>query len=286
MNLIDFYQNLPSRINPIAFHIGFFSIGWYSLMYLLGVLVIYLLLHWRIKRKEGGIGLSFKKMEELLLWLLLGAIVGGRLGYVFFYEPSYFFSHPLAIISPFDGEGNLVGIYGLSYHGGLLGVIMAGWIFARRNKLVLWKLADFVVPAISAGYFFGRLGNFFNGELYGRLTHSQWGMNFYNPYILDWELRVPSQLVEAFFEGLVLFLILWSVRNKKIFQGYLLSLYLLGYGVFRLGIEFVREPDVPIGYVAKIGSLGITLGQVYSLLMIGLAVGLFFFQKRLVKLKK
>jgi len=280
---MEFYQNLPMHLSPIALQIGFFSIGWYSLMYLVAFLTVYLLLRWRIKHDQLEINISFEKLENFILYAILGVVVGGRLGYVLLYEPSYFFAHPLEIISPFDLAGNFVGIYGMSYHGGAIGVILASLIFSKRNKINFWKLSDFVIPAIPAGYFFGRIGNFLNGELFGRLTKSRWGMYFYNFNTLTFELRVPSQLLEAFFEGLVLFLILWLSRKKKWLQGNFLSAYLLGYGFFRFFIEFVREPDWQIGFVAKIGAQGLTLGQVYSLLMIGVAILVYVLKRRLTK---
>jgi len=284
-NFWEIYQNLPSHINPIAFRIGFFPIGWYGLMYLLAFLTIYFLLRWRFK-KEPPKNFSWEKIESLLFWLILGAVLGGRLGYALFYEPTHFFFRPWDLISPFDAEGNFVGIYGLSYHGGALGVLIFGWLWARKNKINFWKLADFVIPAIPAGYFWGRIGNFLNGELYGKSTQSQWGMNFYNPYAFSWELRIPSQLMEALLEGLILFLILWLIRNKKIFQGYFLSFYLLGYGIFRFLVEFVRELDFSVGPALKIGSAFFTSGQIYSLLFIGLALGLICYFRRLAEQKK
>ena len=285
MIFFDFYQNLQLYINPIAFQIGSFFIGWYSLMYLLAFLVIYLLLRWRIKKDSIELKFSIEKLESFMLYAIFGAIIGGRIGYVIFYNPGYFLSHPLEIISPIDAERNFVGIYGMSYHGGLLGVIFSTFIFVWKNKLNFWKLADLVIPTISAGYFFGRIGNFLNGELYGKLTQSQWGVYFYNPMALAWELRIPSQLIEAIFEGLILFFVLWSLRNRIWMKGKFLEAYLFGYGIFRFGIEFIREPDHQIGYVAKIGEISLTLGQIYSLIMIVLAITIYLY-KNLSKRKK
>lgn len=280
--LIDFYQNLPINIDPIAFRMGPFSIGWYSLMYLVAFLTVYLLLRWRIKKDSLGINITAEKIESFMIYAIFGAIIGGRIGYVLFYNPSYFLANPLEIISPIDMDGNFLGIYGMSYHGGLLGVVLSSMIFIKKNKLNFWKMTDLVVPVASAGYFFGRIGNFLNGELYGKLTESKWGMNFYNPMALAWEIRVPSQLVEAFFEGLILFLFLWFLRNKRWMRGRFLEAYLFGYGLFRFGIEFIREPDWQIGYVAKIGEIPLTLGQIYSLAMILTAV-IIYFSKNLSK---
>ena len=286
MNYLDFYQNIPSHLNPIAFQIGFFPVGWYSLMYLAAFLTVYLLLRWRLKNEKLSINISIEKIESFILWAIFGVIIGGRLGYVLFYEPSYFFAHPLEMISPFDLAGNFIGLYGMSYHGGVLGVLAASFIFSKKNKISFFSLADFVIPAIPAGYFFGRIGNFLNGELYGRLTQSEWGMYFYNSMNLTWELRFPSQLLEAFFEGLVLFFILWVIRKYKWMKGNFLSAYLLGYGIFRFGIEFVREPDWQIGFVGQSLGLHLTLGQVYSVMMIFLVVGIYLGKSGILKSKK
>ena len=187
-----------------------------------------------------------------------------------FYNFSFYFSHPLTIISPFDySTGKFIGIYGMSYHGGFLGIILASAFFVKKYKLNFWKLADLVIPAIPLGYFFGRVGNFLNGELYGRVTNVWWGMYF--PSDASGLLRHPSQLYEAFFEGAVLFLIFWKIRNWKFFQEKFLAVYFLGYAIARFFGEFFRQPDEQIGFL--FGNL--TLGQLFSLGM--LAIGLFLF---------
>lgn len=265
--MIDFYQHLPEKIDPIAFSVGSFNIHWYALMYLLAFIVVYFLLLHRLKKKETSY--SKNLIFDLLLYLFLGLLIGGRLGYVLFYNFSYYASHPLAIISPFSSVGSLTGIYGMSYFGGLIGAVLAGYLFCWKNKISFIKMADFIIPAIPAGYFFGRIGNFLNGELYGRATDMPWGM-----YFSDGILRHPSQLYEAFFEGLVLFMILWTLRNnKKLATCYLLpATYLFGYGFFRFFIEFFREPDPQIRLFLSF----LTLGQVFSLILLILSLILCF----------
>jgi phosphatidylglycerol---prolipoprotein diacylglyceryl transferase len=224
-----------------------------------------------------------KKQEaifDFLLFCFLGVIIGGRLGYVFFYNFSFYFSNPLAIISPFDfGTGELIGIYGMSYHGGLVGVIIATLIFIKKYKLNFWALTDFVIPAIPAGYFFGRIGNFLNGELYGRATRSWLGMYFPSSVeaqdLASSQLRHPSQLYEAFLEGFLLFLFFWFWKNEKKLQGKFLALYLIGYAMARFFGEFFREPDAQIGFL--FGNL--TLGQLFSLGMFLAGLGLCFMKK-------
>jgi phosphatidylglycerol---prolipoprotein diacylglyceryl transferase len=250
-----FYQHLPEFINPIAFSIGNFNIRWYSLMYLAAFVIVYSLLIYRVKKdKEINFQSNIKKLIlDFLLYSFVGLIIGGRLGYVLFYNLTYFIHNPLAIISPFDLNGNFIGIFGMSYFGGMIGIIITSVIFCKRKKINFWHWADFVVPAIPAGYFFGRMGNFLNGELYGKITDKLWGMYFNGELFL----RHPTQLYEAFLEGLLLFLILWLLRNKSKFPGYLLIIYLFGYGIIRFFVEFLREPG---------GSyfMGLTTGQLLS----------------------
>jgi len=204
------------------------------------------------------------------------------LGYVLFYNLPFYLAHPLAIISPFDLEtGAFVGIYGMSYHGGLLGVLCAVIIFVKKYKIDFWDLADFLIPAIPAGYFFGRLGNFLNGELYGRATDSWFGMYFSNDNF--GLLRHPSQLYEAFLEGLVLFAIFWPGRNRKKWQGKFLALYFIAYAVARFLGEFFREPDLQIGFIYLCADAKFcvsTLGQLFSLGMFFIGGGILFWKKK------
>lgn len=257
--MFDFYQNLPEKINPAIFSIGYFSIYWYSLMYLLGFTTIVLLLYWRVYKKETDI--LWNDIFDFLLNSFLAIIIGGRIGYVLFYNLNYFLANPFEIIFPFGENGNFTGIFGMSYHGGVAGFILAAYFFCKKRKISFLKLTDFILPAVPAGYFFGRMGNFLNGELYGRVTDVGWAMNFG-----DGLLRHPSQLYEAFFEGIFLFLILWLGRNrfsKK--RGLISGLYLVGYGIARYVIEFFRQPDEHLGFFFHY----LTMGQILSIIMIG-----------------
>lgn len=266
--MTTFYQNIPLHIDPIAFSIGSFSVRWYGVSYLVGFVVVYFILRWRIKHGEfpkniklSAVSCQLSLVLDYLLVSFLSALIGGRIGYILFYNAKYFLANPLVIISPYDRGGALIGIFGMSYHGALLGIILGSWIFLKRKKVDFLTWADFVAPAVALGYFFGRLGNFFNGELYGRVTNSFLGMHFLND---PGKLRHPSQIYEAFLEGLLLFAILWSLRNKKMPKGLLLGLYLIGYGMLRIFAEQFREPDSQIGLL-----LGyFTLGQVLSMIMI------------------
>lgn len=282
MDILGFYRNIPSHIDPTAFTVGFLAVRWYAIMYLIGFCVVYLLLRYRIshdlaKEKFSIPNFKFSNFQNIILdfiiYTITGLLIGGRLGYVLFYNFAYFARNPLAIVSPFDPvTGDFIGIYGMSYHGGAIGVILAAWIFTKRKKMDFWRWADFVVPAIPAGYFFGRLGNFLNLELYGRVTDSWLGMYF--PEASG--LRYPSQLFEAATEGLLLFAILWVLRNKNYFPGYNLVLYLAGYGMIRFAVEFFREPDNQIGFIFTY----FTLGQFFSLAMVLAAIIMYFYRRK------
>lgn len=259
---MNWWNHIPEYINPYILEIGSFKIRYYGLMYVVAFILTYLLVLYRLKKES----FEFSKAltQAYFIWAMLGLMIGARLGFVLFYNLAWFIQHPLKIIWPFDNSDGFhcVGILGMSYHGGLLGVILASLIFCRKNKIRLWRLADLLSPAIPLGYTFGRIGNFLNGELYGRATAMPWGMYFQ----LDptGQLRHPSQLYEAFFEGVFLFIILWSVRKKHIFDGFHFCLYIIGYGFVRFFIEYVREPDPGLSSIFNL----FTRGQFLCIIMI------------------
>jgi phosphatidylglycerol---prolipoprotein diacylglyceryl transferase len=286
---INYYQHIPERLDPVAFSFGNFSVSWYALMYLVGFIIVYVILGWRIKKGELNFDeipnskfqipnksqiLNIKYQKDILLsfliYVFLGLLIGARLGYVLFYDLKYYLADSLTIISPFSATGEFVGIYGMSYHGGLVGAVLMSWLFCRKNDLDLMEMANFVVPAIPAGYFFGRIGNFLNGELYGRITQKPWGMYF--PGDSLGLLRHPSQLYEAGLEGVALFFILWTIRNHEKYGKKTLSLYIIGYAAARIIIEFFREPDSQIGYIINC----FTMGQILSLVMLFAGFSLFW----------
>lgn len=273
-NFTDFWQHIPEHVNPEIIHFGNFQIRYYGLMYVVAFTIVYFLVAFRIKSEH----LDFSKdvIQDCFVWIILGLMIGARIGYVLFYNFSYYFSNPLEIILPFSFSGgfHFTGLAGMSYHGGLIGIIIASTIFCVKKKMNFWRLADLLIPAIPLGYTFGRIGNFINGELYGRVTEKPWGMYF--PLDPDNLLRHPSQLYEAFFEGILLFVILWSIRNKNTFKGFFLSAYLIGYGAVRFFIEFTREPDEQLGFIA--GSL--TMGQILCIVMIVAGLSVFYIRKK------
>jgi phosphatidylglycerol:prolipoprotein diacylglycerol transferase len=268
--LIYFWQHIPENIKPYIIRIGEFEIRYYGLMYIVAFSVVYFLSLYRLTKESFDY--SKITLENYFVWAILGLMLGARFGYVFFYNFNYYLAHPLEIILPFSFSNgfHFTGLAGMSYHGGLIGVLLATGIFCYKNQINYLGFVDFLIPSIPLGYTFGRLGNFINGELYGRITNVPWGMYF--PLDASGQLRHPSQLYEAFFEGIFLFAILWGMRKIKTFNGFFLSLYIIGYGTVRLIIEFVREPDSHIGIFFSY----VTMGQILCLIMIITGIILFF----------
>ncbi len=254
-NFIQWWQHLPAHMDPVIFEIGSFRLQYYGLMYIVAFAFTYGLASYRIRR-EAHFKLNVDQLQGLITAMILGLIIGARLGYVLFYNFSYYLQHPLEIILPFDFSDGIrfTGITGMSFHGGLIGVVVASVIFVRNNRLDFFSIADLIVPCIPLGYTFGRLGNFINGELYGRVTTHAIGMFF--PLAPGPGRRHPSQLYEAFFEGIVLFIVLWAVKGRVATRGAMLALYLMGYGLVRFFIEYARQPDAHIGFVLGAWSMG------------------------------
>lgn len=247
------------QIDPIIFEVGPVAVRWYGLMYLIG----FAFALWLANRQAAkpGSGWSKEQVSDLLFYGMLGVILGGRVGYVLFYQFSYFLENPLYLLRIDQG--------GMSFHGGTLGVIAAIIWFAKAKGKSILAVGDFVVPLVPLGLLAGRIGNFINGELWGRASDVPWAMVFPTG---GPEPRHPSQLYEAFFEGLVLFLILqWFIRKPRP-AGSVAGLFLLGYGVFRFAIEYFREPDAHLGLFADF----ISMGQILSLPMIIVGAGLMY----------
>jgi phosphatidylglycerol:prolipoprotein diacylglycerol transferase len=250
----EFWNHLPEAIDPVLFHLGPISIRYYGLMYIVALGVVYGLVQFRIKHEKFPF--SKETIQSFFLWAILAMLIGGRLGYAFFYDWQYFSAHPLKIFLPIDfsPEIRISGFQGMSYHGGAIAILLSTIIFCHRSRISFWELADLLCPAIPLGYTFGRIGNFLNGELYGRVTALPWGMYF--PEDPTQQLRHPSQLYEAFFEGIFLFLVLWKLRRVRALQGHFLGLYLIGYGTVRFFIEFTRQPDPQLGFILGPFSMG------------------------------
>lgn len=257
------------QLDPIIFSIGPLSVRWYGLMYVIGFIAAYLLVGYQAK-KFGWQKLT-NHLDNLNLSLIVGVIIGGRLGYVCFYNPAYYLHNPLDTFAIWHG--------GMSFHGGCTGALIAGLIYCSRNRLHFWKAADLYVVTVPIGLFFGRVGNFINGELYGRATTVGWGMIFPGGGPLP---RHPSQLYEAFLEGIVLFAILWSIKSKPWAKcagffwphGSLLALFLICYSMFRFIVEYFREPDPQLGLLLA----GFSMGQVLSCFMSAIGIGLWYWR--------
>jgi phosphatidylglycerol:prolipoprotein diacylglycerol transferase len=244
----------PTVFDPIAVEIGPIAIHWYALAYIVGFV-----LGWRYCRRLAGVvGFrpSAEDFDDFLAWAIIGTIIGGRLGYVFFYNAEFYLANPGDILKTWQG--------GMAFHGGLLGVIAAMLLFAWRRGFGVFGLSDLVAAAAPIGLFLGRVANFVNGELWGRTTDLPWGVVFPTG---GPEPRHPSQLYEAILEGLVLFVVLWLLARRPDIRrrpGIVTGVFLIGYGLARFLVEFVRQPDPQLGFLW----LGATMGQILSLPMI------------------
>ena len=255
---------LAPDIDPVAIHLGPLKVHWYGLMYLIGFLGAWWLGVYRAKRP--GSGWQPQEVADFIFYGALGVILGGRFGYVLFYNLAYYLDHPVEVLYIWSG--------GMSFHGGLLGVIIAMWMYARKTHRTFFAIADFVALLTPLGLGAGRLGNFINHELWGRVTDAPWGMVFPGAGSLP---RHPSQLYEFMLEGIALFVILWIYARKPRPTSAVSGLFLLCYGGFRFMVEFAREPDAHLGYLA----FGwVTMGQVLSLPMILFGVGLIWWVHR------
>ncbi|WP_371377829.1 prolipoprotein diacylglyceryl transferase [Thalassotalea aquiviva] len=246
------------QIDPIIFSIGPVALRWYGLMYLIGFILAMFIANKAADKSQGL--WSRDQVSDLLFYGFLGVILGGRVGYVLFYQFDYFLSDPLYLFKIWTG--------GMSFHGGLLGVIGAIFLFARKEKKSFLQVGDFVAPLVPLGLGAGRIGNFINAELWGRASDVPWAVVFPTDQL---QLpRHPSQLYEFFLEGVVLFAIIYFVGKKTKAPGVASGLFLAGYGLFRMFIEFFREPDAHLGFIFSF----LSMGQILSLPMVLAGVGL------------
>ncbi|MFB0532402.1 MAG: prolipoprotein diacylglyceryl transferase [Desulfatiglandales bacterium] len=248
-------------VNPTIVKLGPLEMRWYGVMYVLGFLSSYFLVRYQIRKKGLHIDIHF--VNDLFFFLIIGLIIGARLGYVIFYNLPFYLSHPLKLLAIWEG--------GMSFHGGVIGVIFSGSIYAKRHGVNFWELADLIVVTAPIGLGLGRLGNFINAELYGRVTNLPWGMVF--PSAGDFP-RHPSQLYEFFLEGVLLFAILWWIKDLPFKKGTLFCLFLFLYSIFRFFVEFFREPDPQLGFVFSF----MTMGQILCLLMAIGGLALLYFR--------
>ncbi len=260
------------NFNPIALKLGPIEIHWYGIMYLLGFLAFWLLSKRRLKDQPyARFGWTARDVEDLLFAGVLGVILGGRIGYVLFYQPEYYFTHPARIVAVWDG--------GMAFHGGLIGVMIAAGWFAWTRKVAWMDLLDFVAPLVPPGLAFGRIGNFINGELWGRPAPAWWPGAMIYPESGSMVPRFPSELYQMFFEGIVLFTVLWWLSRKERPRGFMAGSFALGYGLARFTDEFFRQPDAFLGYLW----FGLTMGQLLSIPLIVLGIGMIGWSLRRAK---
>ena len=248
------------EINPVAFHIGSWPVYWYGLMYLFGFAGAWFALSRRLKTAAYKNTFTIEQLSDIFFYAALGIIIGGRVGYMLFYATEDLIAHPLLLFQPWKG--------GMSFHGGFIGTLIALWLYSRHIKKSVIDITDFIAPAVPIGLGVGRIGNFINGELWGRVTDVPWAMVFPTGGDLP---RHPSQLYECLLEGVLLFIILWFFSRKKQPRWAVSALFLVFYGLFRFIVEFFRVPDIQRGYLA----FGwVTEGQLLSLpmIIIGLAL--------------
>ncbi|NEW60607.1 prolipoprotein diacylglyceryl transferase [Sulfurovum sp. bin170] len=268
---MEFWQHIYSNFDPVALDIFGFKLHWYGLMYISALMSALYIAEWIIKK--DSLNISYEELNAYFIYAEIGVILGARIGYFIFYDPNYmhYLIHPWEMFNPFDNSGEFVGIRGMSYHGAMIGFVLGSWLFVKKYKVSFLFLMDLVAISVPLAYTLGRIGNFLNKELIGRETDLPIGI------FVDGVLRHPSQLYEAFLEGVVLFIIIYAYRKYKRFNGELMAIYLFGYGVFRYIIEYVREPDVQLGFVC---CGWMTMGQLLCVLMMLFGVILYFIGRR------
>ena len=249
-----------NNFDPVAIKILTVEIRWYSLAYIFGILI-----GWYYCKKFLIKDIKiFKLFDDLIFYIIIGIIIGGRLGYVVLYNPVFYIKNPQEIFMIWNG--------GMSFHGAVIGIIFTTYIFSKKNKINTFKFLDLIAMASPIGIFFGRLANFINSELYGKETGISWAVKFTN---VDDIYRHPSQIYEAFFEGIVLFLLLNFIFKKLLIRsGVISSLFLIYYSIFRFFVEFTREPDPQLGYFL----LNLSMGQITSIVFFTAGIFLFYFK--------
>lgn len=241
------------NIDPVLLKIGFLELRYYGLFYVIGLIIIYFMVNYLARKKN--LNISKDDVADLLLYLTIGMLLGARLIYAAVYNLAYYIESPLKILAIWEG--------GMSFHGALIGIIIAGYLYCRKKGFDFYTLADIVVVPVTLALMLGRLGNFINGELYGRITSVPWAVKF-----KDAEgFRHPSQIYESF-KNLFMFIVLWSIKDKNMPKGFMFWLFITMYGALRFFIEFFREPDAQLGFFFKY----FTMGQILTFIMFFLGI--------------
>jgi len=267
---VEFWQHIYDHFDPIALTLGPFKIHWYGIMYVLALVTALYAAKWYVRHDRYPI--DEPTLESYFIYVEIGVILGARLGYILFYDPHtlYYLTHPWQIFNPFQG-GTFTGITGMSYHGAVIGFVLATWLFVRKTKTSFWMWMDLVALSVPVGYVFGRIGNFLNQELVGRATDVPWGIYVHQT------LRHPSQLYEAVLEGVAIALIFFFYRKRQRFEGELIALYAILYGLARFVAEFWRQPDIQLGYIC---CGWMTMGQLLSSVMIAAGAAIYVLLRR------
>ena len=254
---MEYWNHIYEHFNPVALNLRFIPVHWYGIMYILALLTALWFAKWIIKKDKMSI--AEETIDGYFIWIEVGIILGARIWYILFYDPhtSYYLTQPWQIFNPFS-NGEFVGIRGMSYHGAVVGATISSYFFARRHPGQIYKILDVVALAVPVGFVFGRIGNFLNQELVGRVTDVPWGI------YVDGVLRHPSQLYEGFLEGILIAILIYLYRKRRTFDGALIGIYIMMYGTARFIAEFWRMPDVQLGYLY---GEWLTMGQIQSTVM-------------------
>ena len=259
---MQWWQNIYQNFDPVAFNLGGIAVHWYGIMYALSLITAIAVAHWIVKK--DNLDITKGQLDSYIWWVEIGVVLGARLGYILFYDPNtiYYLSHPWQIFNPFDHNGNFVGISGMSYHGAVIGFIIASYLWAKKAKISFFFITDIAVIAIPFGYVFGRIGNFLNQELVGRVTEQPWGI------YVDGVIRHPSAIYEAILEGVIVFVILYAIRKRKQFDGELAIAYVILYSIGGIIAEFFREPDPQLGFLFGTDwlTMGILISAIFAVL--------------------
>ena len=270
---MEFWNNIYLQFDPVAFHIGQIGVHWYGIMYALALLSALSFAKYIVKK--DNLKISSEQLDSYILWVELGVVFGARIGYVLFYDThTYFYlTHPWYIFNPFASDGTFVGISGMSYHGALAGFVIASILWCKKYKYNFWFMVDIAALSVPLGYIFGRIGNFVNQELVGRVTDVSWGI------YVNGVLRHPSALYEAILEGLIVFIILFFIRKRKSFDGEIALLYVILYSIARIIAENFRQPDVQLGFLFDTNWL--TMGMLISFIFACIGIVAYLYKKSL-----
>lgn len=277
---LDNFETLNSwnlvylKFDPVAFQLFGFSVHWYGIAYVMAIFITFYMAMYFVRKDRERFPIQKNTLEILFLYAEIGVILGARLGYILIYDPntSYYLTHPWQIFNPLDSEGNFVGIRGMSYHGAIVGFLLSSLLFSRKYHLSFLIILDLIAISLPFGYIFGRIGNFLNQELFGRIIEPD---NLWAPIgiLVDSTLRYPSQLIEAFLEGFIVFLCLLYIKSKSQKNGVLVASYGILYSLARFVSEYFRQPDAQMGTYF----LGFSMGQFLSFLMLALSGIIFIF---------